>query len=78
MGKCDVLVALIGKRWANVKKGAKSRLDNSNDFVRLEISTTLPQNIRVIPVLVGESLSFGTPRSLALPIQRRRSTSAVA
>jgi hypothetical protein len=52
VGQCDVLVALIGKRWANVKKGAKSRLDDPNDFVRLEISTALERTRRVIPVLV--------------------------
>jgi Sulfatase-modifying factor enzyme 1 len=52
VGKCDVLPALIGKRWTNVRRGAKSRLDDPNDFVRLEISTALARDIRVIPVLV--------------------------
>src|SRR5262245_66330037 len=52
VGECDVLLAVIGKRWANVRKRAKSRLDDPNDFVRLEISTALARDIRVIPVLV--------------------------
>src|SRR5262245_28389680 len=52
VSKCDVLVALIGKRWAIPSEDARSRLDDPNDFVRLEISTALARDIRVIPVLV--------------------------
>jgi hypothetical protein len=52
VAESDILLALIGKRWANARRGAKSRLDDPNDFVRLEISAALSRNIRVIPVLV--------------------------
>ena len=46
VSSCDILLALIGRRWLN------SRLDDPNDFVRREIGTALDRNIRVIPVLV--------------------------
>ncbi len=50
---CDVLIALIGKQWLTIKdRGGKPRLDNPEDFVRIEIATALKRNIRVIPVLV--------------------------
>jgi hypothetical protein len=50
---CDVLIALIGKQWLTIKdKGGKLRLNNPEDFVRIEIATALKRNIRVIPVLV--------------------------
>jgi len=51
---CDVLIALIGKQWLDVKdeRGIR-RLDNPNDFVRIEIATALKRDIRVIPVLLG-------------------------
>ena len=52
MAECDVLIAFIGKNWAGVDKDGKPRVDNPNDFVRLEISTALERNIPVIPVLV--------------------------
>ena len=52
VGKCDALLAVIGKRWAMAGSDTRSRLDDANDFVRLEISTALERNIRVIPVLV--------------------------
>lgn len=50
---CDVLIALIGRQWLNIRdKGGERRLDNPEDFVRIEIATALKRNIRVIPVLV--------------------------
>src|ERR1700720_4351624 len=53
VGSCDVLIAVIGKRWvrSSVVKG-KRCLENPEDFVRVEIATALKRNIRVIPVLV--------------------------
>jgi formylglycine-generating enzyme required for sulfatase activity len=54
VGACDVLLAIIGKQWLNIKneEGAR-RLDDPYDFVRLEIATALERKILVIPVLVG-------------------------
>ena len=50
---CDVLLAVIGRRWldATSPSGAR-RLDDPEDFVRVEVETALKQRIRVIPVLV--------------------------
>ncbi len=52
VGECDVLVAVIGKRWMGGEASDSSRLDNPKDYVRLEISTALARDIRVIPLLV--------------------------
>ena len=53
VAKCDVLLAVIGLGWleARDEKGHR-RLDNPDDFVRLEIGTALKRDIRVIPVLL--------------------------
>jgi len=58
---CDVLVALIGRRWLNLKdeNGAR-RLDSPEDFVRIEVATALERDIRVIPVLVGGATMPGS------------------
>jgi hypothetical protein len=48
---CAVLVALIGRRWLADEKGHR-RLDDPNDFVRLEVQTALEHGVQVIPVLV--------------------------
>ena len=52
VGDCHVLLALIGSKWASRGRGAMSRLDDPKDFIRLEISTALARDIRVIPLLV--------------------------
>jgi TPM domain/TIR domain len=64
VGKCDVLVALIGKRWLGSEPGGTSRLENEKDYVRLEVSTALARGIRVIPVLVD---GMTMPREDILP-----------
>jgi hypothetical protein len=53
VGACDVLVAVIGKRWLSVAdQEGQRRLDNPEDFVRVEVGTALKRGVRVIPVLV--------------------------
>jgi hypothetical protein len=50
---CDVLIALVGSRWATAAdaKGTP-RLENPEDFVRLELEAALRRDVRVIPALV--------------------------
>ena len=65
VGACDVLIAVIGKRWlTSCDQEGKRQLENPEDFVRIEIATALKRDIRVIPVLV-ENASM--PRSGDLP-----------
>src|SRR5262245_60115047 len=49
---CRVLLVLIGKHWISSSDSAGHRLDNPNDFVRLEIIAAKERRIRIIPVLV--------------------------
>ena len=54
VGSCDVLIAMIGPQWLTVKDAhGVRRLDDPDDFIRLEIATCLQRDIRVIPALVG-------------------------
>lgn len=76
IGKCDVLIAVIGGEWikATDKNGVRL-LDNPEDYVRLEIATALKRNIRVIPVLLDDALmpsSNELPDDLK-PLTRRQS-----
>lgn len=65
VARCDVVIAVIGKNWLSVtdETGGR-RLDNPEDFVRIEIESALAQKKRVIPVLVNEARM---PRSTELP-----------
>jgi len=50
---CEVLLALIGNRWLTATgRDGRRRLDDPNDFVRVEIEAALIRDVRVIPVLV--------------------------
>lgn len=51
---CDVVVAIVGRQWLSAKDADGSlRINNPNDYVRLEIASALRDGIRVIPALVG-------------------------
>jgi uracil-DNA glycosylase len=53
---CDVFIAMIGPQWLTVTDdGGERRLDQWNDFVRIEIASALKQGKLVIPVLVGRA-----------------------
>jgi hypothetical protein len=54
---CGVLLVIIGKRWLSLtdNKG-KRRLDDTNDFVRLETAAALSRDIPVVPVLVQDAV----------------------
>jgi hypothetical protein len=65
IGSCDVLLALIGDEWLTVAdEHGRRRLDDPDDFVRLEIEAALTRNVRVIPILVDGARM---PRADELP-----------
>jgi len=65
VGSCDVLLALIGDRWLTITdEDGQRRLDDPNDFVRVEIEAALTRNVRVIPILVEGARM---PRAAELP-----------
>ena len=53
VGKCDVLLAVIGRGWPDaLDEDSQRRLDDPNDFVRIEIAAALQRDIPVIPILM--------------------------
>ena len=65
IGSCDVMLALIGTRWASATAAnGRRRLDDPDDHVVMEIATALERGVRVIPTLIdGASM----PDADALP-----------
>jgi hypothetical protein len=65
VGSCDVLLALIGDQWLTITdEHGRRRLDDPDDFVRLEIEAALTRKVRVIPILVDGARM---PRADELP-----------
>lgn len=70
VGSCDVLIALIGDEWLECRDDiGNRRLEDPDDFVRLEVAAGLERDIRVVPVLVEGATM---PRAHELPEPLRR------
>src|SRR5215510_7013524 len=69
VGKCNLLLAVVGRQWLNSQNesGAR-RLDDSRDFVRIEIESALQRDIPVIPLLVQGA---GVPAENDMPSSMR-------
>jgi hypothetical protein len=49
----DVVLVVIGKNWLTATdESGQPRLQNPDDYVRLEIASALKRNIRVVPLLM--------------------------
>lgn len=66
VSQCDLMIAVIGKNWLSQvdNETGNRRIDDPNDFVRIEISTALRREIPVVPVLVDETTM---PKAEKLP-----------
>jgi len=51
----DAVIAVIGRRWLGEQPDGSRRIDDPNDFVRLEIASALKCKIPVVPVLVDDT-----------------------
>jgi hypothetical protein len=52
--RCTVLVVLIGPTWLIARdENGHRRLDNSGDYVRMEIAESLKRGIRVLPITLN-------------------------
>ena len=75
LNSCSVLLVVIGPRWSSIADAdGRRRLDDPNDYTRLEVATALKrEGVRVIPVLVEGAtmpVSDDLPEELK-PLARR-------
>ena len=63
LSHCDVFLAVIGPDWAGQINTGR-RIDNPEDWVRIEIEAALKQDLPVIPVLIDHT---GMPSKADLP-----------
>jgi TIR domain len=53
LSHADVLLAIVGPDWLGIGADGRSRLQEANDPVRVEIEAALAEKLHVIPVLVN-------------------------
>jgi hypothetical protein len=70
VGKCRIFLVVIGDRWLEAKDAKRrNRLQDPDDFVRIEIESALKRTIPIIPLLVrGASI----PAEAKLPPSLRK------
>lgn len=70
---CTIFLLIIGPGWHEATdEHGRRRLDQVNDFVRLEIEHALAHNRHIVPVLIGDTKM---PSPMLLPASIRRITS---
>ena len=69
--QCHVVLVLIGDEWLDPRPGTElRRIDEANDFIRLEIESSLAaEHVRVVPLLV-EGARMPAPEELPASIRR--------
>src|SRR5258706_5332313 len=78
LSDASILIVVVGKSWLSIKHEHKRRrIDREDDWVRLEIETSLREGKTILPLLIdGANTPTGdaVPRSIAglLAIQARR------
>ncbi len=74
LAQCDVVLAVIGSGWFGTDEQGRRRLDDPEDYVRLEIEIALARrDVRVIPILYGTTplpVKAELPTSLAPLVDR--------
>jgi hypothetical protein len=65
IGDCSVMLVIIGRLWLQPNDpSGRRRVDNVDDFVRMEIETAFSSGVPIIPILVGHA---SIPRARDLP-----------
>ncbi len=74
--ECEIMLALISPGWAEVIDPAtgKRRLENPNDFVRIEVAAGLARGIPVVPIILDKAelpKKANLPRDLRALVDRQ-------
>ncbi len=63
--KSDILLVIIGPKWASITdSNGDRRLDNPNDFVRLEVEEGLKNPKKIVIPVLAENASMPSPETL--------------
>ena len=57
LNECGVFLAIIGRNWLNAcDEDGHRRLDDADDWVRVEIASALARGIKVVPVIIDDGV----------------------
>jgi tetratricopeptide (TPR) repeat protein len=64
LNNTDTLIVVVGRKWLGPTTAGRSRINDEDDPVRIELETVIRRGIGVIPVLVGDAKM---PKASQLP-----------
>ena len=65
LSKTDIFLLIIGKNWVGKLEDGSIRIDNEDDFVRIELEEAINLELVIIPILVNDaSIPNDLPKSL--------------
>jgi hypothetical protein len=76
VGRCTVVLAVIGPDWLGLRDDGTSRIQDPDDFVRLELFYSLKYKKPIIPILV-RGAQMPTKNQLPRPISNFSSLNAL-
>jgi hypothetical protein len=77
LANCDLMVALIGARWLTIANSSGiPRIQEPDDYVRMELSAALSSGLKLVPVLV-DGASMPAESRLPVPLQPLSKLNAV-
>lgn len=75
--RCEIMLVVMGSKWLDATDGqGRRRLDQPDDFVRMEVEMALNRNIRVVPIMLDDTdlpAAEDLPESLR-PLVHRQGT----
>src|ERR1039457_1665060 len=70
VSSCDVVLVVIGQNWLAVTdKSGNRRLENPNDYVRIEVETGLQRDKAIVIPLLVDGASMPSPDDLPSSIR---------
>lgn len=58
--RTNVLLAIVGPGWLGPMRDGVERINEESDPVRVEVETALRRRLRIIPILIGQTLMPGS------------------
>src|SRR5258708_1492720 len=76
IAESKALLVIIGSRWLEIDRRGVRRIDNANDYVRVELDEALKKQMLIIPILI-QNAKMPTEEELPKTLRRLASRNAI-
>ncbi len=76
IAESKALLVIIGSRWLEIDRRGVRRIDNANDYVRVELDEALKKQMLIIPILI-QNAKMPTEEELPKTLRRLASRNVI-